>query len=219
MQHLQLSYETIAFIPQNTASTLLRHKIFPVITAAIENKGTVPMRQLRISVAMGIAALLIGLGGHAGQVFAAEKASPVYAPVGDMASTPSGYTQFCQINPEDCRAGDQEARDIVLSKAAWRDLSAVNDQVNRAVEPVTDLENYGREEWWAYPVNGKGDCEDYVLLKRKLLIDAGWPRSALLIAVVRDRKGDGHAVLMVKTDRGEFVLDNQEAQILPWQNT
>jgi len=26
-----------------------------------------------------------------------------------------------------------------------------------------------------------GDCEDYVLLKRKMLIDAGWPREALLI--------------------------------------
>jgi predicted transglutaminase-like cysteine proteinase len=98
-------------------------------------------------------------------------------------------------------------------------IVALNDQVNHAIEPVTDLDNYGKAEWWAYPTNGKGDCEDYVLLKRKLLIDAGWPRSALLITVVRDKKGDGHAVLMVKTDRGEFVLDNQEQRVLPWRET
>ncbi len=48
-----------------------------------------------------------------------------------------------------------------------------------------------------------------MLLKRRLLIRAGWPREALLITVVRDRKDEGHAVLTVKTDRGEFILDNQ----------
>ena len=40
-------------------------------------------------------------------------------------------------------------------------------------------------------------------------MQAGWPRQALLITVVRDKKGDGHAVLTVKTDKGEFILDNQ----------
>ena len=43
-----------------------------------------------------------------------------------------------------------------------------------------------------------------------MLIQAGWPREALLITVVRDKKGEGHAVLTVKTDKGEFILDNQE---------
>ena len=52
-----------------------------------------------------------------------------------------------------------------------------------------------------------------------MLMQAGWPREALLITVVRDKKGDGHAVLTVKTDRGEFVLDNQEPQVLPWNKT
>ncbi len=50
-------------------------------------------------------------------------------------------------------------------------------------------------------------------------MQAGWPREALLITVVRDKKGDGHAVLTVKTDHGEFILDNQEPQILPWNKT
>jgi predicted transglutaminase-like cysteine proteinase len=51
------------------------------------------------------------------------------------------------------------------------------------------------------------------------LLEAGWPREALLITVVRDKKGDGHAVLTVKTDKGDFILDNQEDQILLWSDT
>jgi predicted transglutaminase-like cysteine proteinase len=58
-----------------------------------------------------------------------------------------------------------------------------------------------------------------VLLKRKMLVQAGWPREALLITVVRDKRGDGHAILTVKTDRGEYILDNQNDQILLWSET
>jgi len=64
-----------------------------------------------------------------------------------------------------------------------------------------------------------GDCEDYVLQKRKMLVDAGWPREALLITVVRDKRGDGHAVLTVKSDKGEFILDNQNEEIVLWTET
>ena len=71
----------------------------------------------------------------------------------------------------------------------------------------------------AYPDDGYGDCEDYVLQKRRMLIQAGWPREALLITVVRDRKDEGHAMLTVKTDKGEFILDNQTDEILPWTDT
>jgi predicted transglutaminase-like cysteine proteinase len=181
------------------------------------------MRTFLINVAVGIAALITSQTGEAGTARAQEAATAktmaVYAPVGRATSVPAGYLQFCQDNPADCRDEHDEPRDVVMSKTAWRDLNTVNDRVNQAIEPVTDEDNYGVAEYWAYPTNGKGDCEDYVLLKRKLLIDAGWPRSALLITVVRDKKGDGHAVLMVKSDRGEFVLDNQESKVLPWQET
>ena len=74
-------------------------------------------------------------------------------------------------------------------------------------------------ERWNYPDDGYGDCEDYVLLKRKMLVQAGWPPQALLITVVRDKQGDGHAVLTVKTDKGEFILDNQAERILLWSET
>ena len=47
----------------------------------------------------------------------------------------------------------------------------------------------------------------------------GWPREALLMTVVRDQHGEGHAVLTVKTDRGELILDNQTNDILYWSDT
>ena len=58
-----------------------------------------------------------------------------------------------------------------------------------------------------------------VLLKRRLLIESGWPREALLVTVVRDKKGKGHAVLTVTTDKGDYVLDNQKDELLLWSKT
>jgi predicted transglutaminase-like cysteine proteinase len=108
---------------------------------------------------------------------------------------------------------------VQLTKVAFKELDRVNRYVNDHVKPMTDLEHYGVVEKWAYPEDGYGDCEDYVLLKRRMLMQIGWPRGALLITVVRDKKGDGHAVLTVRSDKGEFILDNQEAEILPWSET
>jgi len=81
------------------------------------------------------------------------------------------------------------------------------------------MEHWGVVERWNMGEDGRGDCEDYALLKRKMLIQAGWPREALLMTVVRDKKGEGHAVLTVKTNRGEYILDNQEAEVLDWTRT
>jgi predicted transglutaminase-like cysteine proteinase len=81
------------------------------------------------------------------------------------------------------------------------------------------MDHWGVVERWNYPDDGYGDCEDYALQKRKMLMQAGWPRQALLMTVVRDRNGDGHAVLTVETDKGEFILDNEVDEILPWSDT
>ena len=135
---------------------------------------------------------------------------------GEQARPPIGWVQFCGDHPKECEVAPSAPRDIVLSTRVWKDLVRVNNRVNETIKPMTDLDHYGVVEKWAYPDDGYGDCEDYVLLKRRILIDAGWPREALLITVVRDGKGEGHAVLTVKTDRGEFILDNQNPAIVPW---
>ena len=144
---------------------------------------------------------------------------PIYVSVGEMSRPPIGWVEFCNENPAECSTKPTAARDVVLSPKAWKDLVRVNKWVNDTIKPVTDLEHWGVVEKWSYPDDGKGDCEDYVLLKRRMLIQAGWPREALLITVVRDKKGEGHAVLTVKTDKGDFILDNQEEQILAWFDT
>ena len=74
-------------------------------------------------------------------------------------------------------------------------------------------------ERWSYPDDGYGDCEDYVLLKRAMLMRLGFPRGALLVTVVRNQKNQGHAVLTVTTDKGDYVLDNQNHNIVLWSET
>ena len=105
-----------------------------------------------------------------------------------------------------------------MNAVRFDELDRVNRSINAQIAPVTDIELYGVEEHWTYPVD-RGDCEDYVLLKRRTLISLGWDASALLVTVVRDLKGAGHAVLTVATDRGDLVLDNQQEGVMPWQMT
>jgi predicted transglutaminase-like cysteine proteinase len=143
----------------------------------------------------------------------------MYASVGGTVRAPIGWTEFCADYVPECDTKALEARDVVLTAKAWKDLVRVNNSVNEAIRPATDLEHWGVAERWDYPTDGRGDCEDYVLLKRRMLMQAGWPRQALLITVVRDKQGDGHAVLTVKTDRGEFILDNQDEDIRLWSET
>ncbi len=148
---------------------------------------------------------------------ASERA--LFVSVGASSRPPIGWVEFCNELPRECDTRPMEARDVVLTPKAWKDLLRINKWVNDSIKPVTDLEHWGVVERWNYPDDGYGDCEDYVLLKRRLLMQAGWPRQALLITVVRDKRGDGHAVLTVKTDKGEFVLDNQNEDVLLWSET
>ena len=164
---------------------------------------------------LAIAAMLFGIGAAA----QAGESRLLYASLGDTTRAPIGWVEFCSENTAQCQGGPTQPRDIVMSQTAWRDLTKVNRWVNETIKPLTDQEHWGVIEKWSLPTDGYGDCEDYVLLKRKMLIDAGWPREALLITVVRDKKGEGHAVLTVKTDKGEFVLDNQNESVVAWTET
>lgn len=133
-------------------------------------------------------------------------------------SIPVGHAEFCQSRPDECRANAQIVTAVELNDMRWQQLLAVNAYVNATVVPVTDQELYQTTEFWTYP-NGYGDCEDYALAKRRELINAGWPASALLLAVVKQANDEGHAVLMVRTDRGDLVLDNQVGSVELWNAT
>jgi len=169
----------------------------------------------RSAAASAIALLSLTLSPNGG--IAEER--PLFISVGDATRAPIGWVEFCVEYEPECKTKPSVPRDVVLSTQAWKDLQRVNLWVNSHIKPMTDMEHWGVVERWNYPDDGYGDCEDYVLLKRKMLTQAGWPREALLITVVRDKNGDGHAVLTVKTDKGEYVLDNQIDEIRLWSDT
>jgi predicted transglutaminase-like cysteine proteinase len=169
--------------------------------------------------ARGVVASAIALVALAAPVESNADERPLFVSTGETAKPPIGWIEFCIEYEPECKTKPTQARDVVLTTPAWRDLERVNLFVNTHVKPMTDMEHWGVVERWNYPDDGYGDCEDYVLQKRRLLMAAGWPREALLITVVRDKRGDGHAILTVKTDKGEFILDNQNDQILLWSDT
>lgn len=144
-----------------------------------------------------------------------------YVRAGGVSTPPIGWVEFCD-NPAhraDCSVSPMQPAIAQLDEARWQKLLSINARVNQKVIAITDLDQWGVAERWSYPTTGKGDCEDYVLEKRRQLMQAGFPRQSLLITVVRDKKNEGHAVLTVKTDRGDFVLDNAEAKVLLWVDT
>lgn len=151
----------------------------------------------------------------------AESALPLATAslAGKSVMAPIGWIGFCKKNPVECNLASTKTRRVSMTDDIWNLLVVTNASVNQSVEASSDMAHWGVNESWDYPTNGRGDCEDYALQKRKMLIKAGLPRQALLITVVLDRRGDGHAVLMVRTNRGDFILDNQYRDIMAWDKT
>jgi predicted transglutaminase-like cysteine proteinase len=143
----------------------------------------------------------------------------LFISVGETVRAPIGWAEFCVEYDPECKTKPSAPRDVVLTTQAWKDLTRINLWVNTHVKPMTDMDHWGVVERWNYPDDGYGDCEDYALQKRKMLMQAGWPRQALLLTVVRDQHGDGHAILTVKTDKGEYILDNQRDDIRLWSDS
>jgi predicted transglutaminase-like cysteine proteinase len=139
--------------------------------------------------------------------------------IGDSARPIAAWVAFCELNPEECKPDLSEADTIVLTPTVWRLVNGVNSIVNRIVTPITDIDHWGVVDRWNYAEDGMGDCEDMQLLKRKRLVEAGLPRRAMLMTVVLDENNEGHAVLMLRTDRGDFVLDNKRDEIRAWNRT
>ena len=159
--------------------------------------------------------ILAAIGGAAA---ASEPAGGAFMVTTGTTSQPIGHYEFCQSHVSECAVRNRKTDRVTLTPQLWNQLVAVNARVNLSITPATDQEIYGRPEFWAYPTD-RGDCEDLVLLKRRDLIEMGWPTGALLITVVRQKNGDGHAVLTVETDRGDLILDNLQPRVLVWSDT
>lgn len=152
---------------------------------------------------------------------AATQARPVAALQDAPAVNESGgarpvaaWNGFCAKYPAECIVDTSQPAIIALNPAIWRTLTSVNRRVNARIHPITDMAHWGVVDRWDFPDDGFGDCEDFQLLKRRMLVERGLPRRALRMTVVIDDIGEGHAVLMVRTDKGDLILDNKTTAIL-----
>jgi predicted transglutaminase-like cysteine proteinase len=142
-------------------------------------------------------------------------AAMAYAPHTDITARPVMHTAaltpfamqvFCAKSPRQC-AGGGGASQVTASGDLMALLSQVNRRVNGSITPRND-----RGDSWQMNASS-GDCEDYVLTKRAQLIRKGVPAGSLRIATTTTRWGESHAVLVVKTSQGDYVLDNLNNQV------
>jgi predicted transglutaminase-like cysteine proteinase len=162
---------------------------------------------------VGTLALILAGGS---QMAASELGAMV---AGRQTSQPIGHYEFCKVSPGECAIRPRDRGPMHLTSPMMDKIAAINLEINRAVRPLNDFDIYGRDEVWAYPEAGAGDCEDYALEKRRRLNRAGISLSNLLITVVRKPDGEGHAVLTVRTDQGDLILDNLNDDVRGWRET
>lgn len=159
----------------------------------------------------------------AGLAVSAWSAAPAVAAhpmaTGSLTSQPIGHYDFCRTHPAECSIRPANLAPATMTDALLQKLTSVTVKVNAAVKPMSDYDIYGKDEVWAYPDKGVGDCEDYVLEKRRELNRMGLSLADLLITVVRKPDGEGHAVLTVRTNKGDFLLDNLTDKVRLWDDT
>ena len=178
---------------------------------------------MNIKTAVGAALLGIFWSSSMASAYDTASKSPVgqskkyFASEFGKALPPVGYVQFCAENPAECKPRGGKKFKLAMSPERWNLIYQVNTYVNGKIAPVSDQDLYGEPERWVFPTDA-GDCEDYLLLKKRYLEGLGFPPEALLITVVLDEKTEGHAVLTVTTDGGDFILDNRRNDVLRWSD-
>lgn len=144
--------------------------------------------------------------------------NPAFAPLSGPTTIPYSAETMCERLPDYCAAREVVPA-VVLTPELWEQLQLVNNYYNATIKPMTNMQQYGVIDYWAFPDSGYGDCKGYQLGKQRELERLGWPASDLLMTVVLDTEGKGHAVLIVRTDRGDLVLDNLDGLIHVWSET
>jgi predicted transglutaminase-like cysteine proteinase len=138
-------------------------------------------------------------------------------PQGQIVSAPRGAAHLCVNYSWACAHSGR--RNTQITQEQLTEAIRINRRVNGSVRQISDMEQYGREDVWALPTARGGDCEDIALLKMLELIRAGLPPERLLLATVLDRNRQGHAVLVLRTGQGYYVLDNLTNEVRTWDQT
>jgi predicted transglutaminase-like cysteine proteinase len=140
---------------------------------------------------------------------------PLFLTAYSGARPPQGFEGVCERYAWACST----QRGTISDDEALRIAVRINRRVNARIRAVPDHEAYGVRERWTLPERGAGDCEDFALLKKKLLIEAGLPGSLLLLATGLNRRAEPHAVLVLRLQTGDVILDNLTSAARPWQAT
>jgi len=136
-------------------------------------------------------------------------------PVIELRDSFDPYASYCRRYPNHCDLSGPNA--VEYSSDILRLLQVQNASANNAVAEASDKELYDLEEYWAFPSRGAGDCEDIALFKRERLVGFGLPRGAMTVAIVHHRRDMfPHAVLLVETTAGTYLLDNLANGIVLW---
>lgn len=160
--------------------------------------------------ALGVALLLSASPGQAAMTGSGPRLD-----VKSATATPQGALDLCRRYSWACARG----RSARLSARQIRTVRNVNRSINARVHQIADIVQYRLKDYWTLPTARGGDCEDIALLKKEELIRRGIPPGRLLLATVLDRQRNNHAVLVLRTERGDFVLDNLSNRMLPWTET
>lgn len=132
-----------------------------------------------------------------------------------MDGLPDRYLEFCSNNEGACDLSGQDV--LNWSEEIQAKLEQVNSRVNEEIAFVPDWETEGQDDVWTYPRDCKGDCEDFALEKRRRLIANGFPSASLTIAIAfHEVQFFPHAVLLVETSKGTWVLDNLHNDLMCW---
>ena len=134
---------------------------------------------------------------------------------GPLTMAPLPAVKFCVTQTSECSAAPDEL--VKMDLESFAILSLINQNVNASIQPIHKAVSGSIDTWAINP--DQGDCNDYAVTKRHQLMRLGLPSSALLLAAVQTVWGEGHLVLVVRTDRGDYVLDNLTNQIRSWRKT
>jgi predicted transglutaminase-like cysteine proteinase len=198
----------------------MRHTFFGRLETCVQNPSAGVLSTIASAAKGGLIALTLVLGGATqAQTVASLPSNAKVIENNGSARPVAAWTDFCRRHASECAVDASQPARIAMTAEVWSAIVSVNRRVNARVRPITDKEHWGVVDRWDFPEDGYGDCEDYQLLKRKMLRERGLSQRAMRMTVVIDELNEGHAVLMIRTDRGDYILDNKTNAVLPWDQT
>lgn len=171
------------------------------------------MAGLRVSkISLSVVLCALGMQVHAEGV---PRCAAMDLPIMSVGPPPTQYMAFCEQRPDSCLLAGEAVLEWTPQLHAL--LSSINAEVNADIDFVADQDNLGVEESWDLPLDCRADCEDFALEKRERLRNIGIPGASLTMVIAfHEVEFFPHAILLVETTTGTWVLDNLHDEVMCW---